>query len=219
MHAILNPSCSRVGYRSNRICMWILATKGQRCEKRKSNQYWIFRFGIVGNGYCRWHILPKIVWRHCLRNIRLGIESSISGYIRTLSECSLNIEYILYIVYYIEDGGELIYYNLAIIIVIILSLNIPRFSYQCELSKEHINSKQFIDIIQFPIFQIFFYLFVSQPKSCKVFKHNIILVVVPKAFLVLHSVRALGLLQYSFLWLLGRCSPVFGCWSWKLFLF
>jgi len=91
-----------------------------------------------------------------VRNIRLGIESSISGYIRTLSECSLNIEYIWYIVYYIEDGVELIYYNLAIIIVIILSLNIPRFSYQCELSKEHINSKQFLDIIQLSIFQIVF---------------------------------------------------------------
>lgn len=31
-----------------------------------------------------------------MRDIRLGIESSISGYISTLSECSLNIEYILY---------------------------------------------------------------------------------------------------------------------------
>lgn len=43
-----------------------------------------------------------------MRDIRLGIESSISGYISTLSEYGLNIEYILYIVYYIEDGDKLI---------------------------------------------------------------------------------------------------------------
>jgi len=55
-------------------------------------------------------------------------------------------EYRVHIIYSIEDDDELIYYNLAIIIVIILSLNISRFSYQCELSKENI-SKQFLDFI------------------------------------------------------------------------
>lgn len=128
---------SLTGYRLNRICMWILAIRGQRCEKRKSNQSisnTIPVFTIITDDT----LTPEVYAKG--RVLCLRIESSISGYWTLyVSENNIVIEntlylcihtyscmrvyiYILYmynLFIYTEDGDELIYYNLAIIIIIL----------------------------------------------------------------------------------------------------